>query len=440
MFLPENVKFVLERLDKCGYKAYAVGGCVRDALLGQIPHDYDITTDAEPDETERCFCDKTVIKTGIKHGTVTVIVDGRPVEITTMRTDGEYSDSRHPDEVSFTGNIKEDLSRRDFTVNAMAYNDAVIDYFGGKEDLENGIIRAVGEAELRFSEDALRILRALRFSSKLGFSVEKNTAVAIHKLKHLLKAVSAERIFMEIKGIICGKNAENVLIEFADVICEIIPEFQNCIGFAQNNPHHIYDVYTHTVKALAATEANEELRLAALFHDIAKPICKTEDENRIFHFYGHPEKSAEMAEKILRRFKCDNKTRETVVMLIKYHDYRFPPTERNVKRLLAKIGFEAARLLVKLKRADLYAQAPQYRENESQIDMICDIINKLEAEATCISVKNLELNGNDLIDLGFEGKRIGEILNYLLALVIDGKIENEKNALLLKVRETEGLI
>ncbi len=441
MFLPNYVKFAIERLKDCGFKAYLVGGCVRDVLLGQIPHDYDITTNAEPVDTERCFCDFTVIKTGIKHGTVTVLIDGEPIEITTMRTDGQYTDGRHPDKVSFTEKLNEDLGRRDFTVNAIAYEPdcGFIDYFSGRDDLKKGIIRAVGDANKRFTEDALRILRALRFSSRLGFSIEKDTAQAVHKLKHLLKYVSSERIFIEFKGIICGKNAENVLTEFSDVICEIIPEIAPCVGFDQNNPHHIYDVYTHTVKALSCIDATEELRLSAFFHDIAKPKCKTEDEKGIFHFCGHPEESSRIADCVLRRLKSDNKTRERVVELIKYHDYRFAPTEKNVKRLLGKMNFEAARLLIKLKRADLYAQAPEFRSNEVALNEIEAIINKLEEEKACVSVKDLELDGNDLIGLGFKGKEIGEILNKLLGLVIDGEIENEKNALLLKVRETENI-
>ncbi len=439
MQIPSQITKALDILQSRGFKAYLVGGCVRDFLLNKTPNDYDITVNALPFETAECFKEFHVIKTGIKHGTVTVIIEKMPVEITTMRTDGEYKDNRRPQSVTFTGSIKEDLSRRDFTVNAMACGeDRVVDFFGGREDLKNKIIRAVGDPYCRFNEDALRILRALRFASKLGFTIEEDTAKAVHELKHLLKNISAERIFTEFKGILQGKNAERIMTEFSDVICEIIPEIAPAVGFEQNNPHHIYDVYTHTLKTVENAEG-EELKLAAFFHDIAKPVCKSEDAKGIYHFYGHPEKSAEIANSVLRRLKCDNKTRQKVVTLIKFHDYRFPVTEKNVKRLIYKTDFETAEELVKLKRADLYAQSPLYRSGDADLDKISEIICKLKEQKACLSLKDLKVTGRDIMDLGFKDKKIGEILDFLLEQVIDGKTENEKNALLQKVRETENI-
>lgn len=439
MQIPSQINKALEILRNNGFEAYLVGGCVRDALLNKTPDDYDITTNALPNETAQCFNGFHVIQTGLKHGTITVVIEHMPVEITTMRIDGEYSDCRRPDSVTFTRNIKDDLARRDFTVNAMAYGkEEILDFFGGKEDLDKGIIRAVGDAQLRFNEDALRILRALRFASKLGFEIEKNTAKAVHKLKFLLKNVSVERIFTEFKGIIGGKDAQRVMTEFSDVISEIIPEIEPCINFDQNNPHHIYDVYTHILKTMNEVDG-EALKLAAFFHDIAKPLCKSEDEKGIYHFYGHPQKSAEIANAVLKRLKCDNKTREKVVALIKFHDERFPATERNVKRFVLKTDFETCRDIIKLKRADLHAQSPLFRNGEADLDEMLRILDILEEQNACLSLKELKVKGEDLMLLGLKGKKIGEALAFLLTQVVDGKIENEKNALLQKVRETENI-
>lgn len=424
-------KKAIERLYARGYEAYLVGGCVRDTLMGTPVNDFDVTTSALPEETMAAFSDMRTIPTGLKHGTVTILIDGEPIEITTFRSDGDYSDHRHPETVSFSRKLEDDLCRRDFTVNAMAYSDqrGLIDLYGGRDDLEKGIIRAVGEPERRFTEDALRILRALRFASQKCFSIEPETEKAIRKCLPLLAYVSAERVFTELKKLLMGKGALDVLLRYPDVITVIVPALAPSVGFDQKNPHHIYDVYTHTAHAVAFSPYDEKLRLAALLHDVGKPETFSEKDG-IGHFYGHTDASLVLAEKTLLGLKCDNLTKSEVLTLIKYHDPVIEPTEKAVKRALSRLGKPMLLKLLELKSADNLAQAPSCRERLAQYEKIRLIIAEIEKRNDCFTLKDLKINGDTLISLGVpKGKEIGRILNELLSLVMDGTLKNEKEAL-----------
>lgn len=431
--IPDYCRRIMAVLNKNGFEAFLVGGCVRDNLMGIIPHDYDITTNATPDEMLRIFSGFRVIETGLKHGTITVVIDENNVEITTYRIDGEYDDNRHPKEVSFTRNLKDDLKRRDFTVNAMAYNDeqGLVDLFGGKDDLDNKVIRCVGEPDKRFKEDGLRILRAIRFASVLKFSIAEETAKSIHKNKELLKNISAERIFAEFKRLLCGENMEEILILYKDVIAEFIPEIKPCFDFDQNTKYHCYDVYTHIVKTVSAIECDEKLRLSCFFHDIGKPQVYFTDENGTGHFYGHNKTSFDITEKVLKRLKCDNETLKFVLKSVKYHDTEILPTEKAVKRFINKTSPQFLRSLLKIKRADAAAHAQQYRDREEYIKSVLSVLSKIEQENQCFSLKKLAINGSDLIKLGYKpNEKMGEMLNNLLFAVIDGKVKNEKEELI----------
>lgn len=431
--IPDYCKRIMAVLSENGFEAFLVGGCVRDSLMGFIPHDYDITTNATPDEMLRIFSGFRVIETGPKHGTITVVIDGNNVEITTYRIDGEYDDNRHPKEVSFTRSLSEDLKRRDFTVNALAFNEeqGLVDLFGGKEDLDNKLIRCVGEPDKRFNEDGLRILRAMRFASVLRFNIQEETAKSIHKNKDLLKNISAERIFAELKKLLCGKNVEEILLLYKDVIAMFIPEIKPCFDFDQNTKYHCYDVYTHIVKSVSAVECEENLRISCFFHDIGKPQVYFTDENGTGHFYGHNKTSAKITENVLKRLKCDNETLKFVLQSVKYHDTEIVPTERAVKRFINKTSPSFLRSLLKIKRADAAAHAPKYRNREEYINNILSVLSKIEEEKQCFSLKNLAINGNDLIELGYKpNEKMGEMLNNLLLAVIDGEVKNEKEELI----------
>ncbi len=438
MNLPSYITVLLDRLSECGFSGYPVGGCVRDFLLGKIPGDYDLTTDATPQEMLSVFSSWRCIETGLRHGTVTVVSEGNNVEITAFRCDGEYKDNRHPTEVTFTRSIADDLSRRDFTVNAMAFdrNEGIIDLFGGREDLQNKIIRCVGEPDRRFNEDALRIMRALRFAATLDFEIEEKTADSIHRNVGLLNNISAERIFVELKKLLCGAAAERILLQFADVFCCIIPELQPIVGLVQHNPHHLYDVYTHTAKAVALCEADPVLRLAALFHDLGKADTFSFDENGIGHFYNHRAFSVQKADAALRRLKSDNATRRTVLFLVDWHDRLFGDfSEKTVKRLLRTQTAEELLLLAKLMRADSEATGTRMHETCESADRLEEIVLRLQAEQPCLSVTDLAVNGHDLLALGYEPKTIGNTLKHLLEAVTDGKIENNKEDLLAVLRK-----
>lgn len=423
---------ILSELESAGFETYIVGGFVRDNLLGLEPDDCDIATSARPEQTLEVFSNYSCFSTGIKHGTVTVIIADKPFEITTFRTDSSYTDGRHPDAVRFTDSIAGDLLRRDLTINALAFNPktGIIDISGGIPDIANGVVRAVGEPELRFSEDGLRILRALRFASVYGFKIEKNTANAARECVCMLDLLSAERIYSELKKLLCGKNAEEVLLTYKEIISHVIPELKPCINFDQHNPHHIYDVYTHTAKTVSGVPAEPTLRLAALFHDIGKPPTFTLSDGT-GHFYGHSEESMRIAENILDRLKSDKRTKNDVLTLIKYHDPVIQADEKSVRRYLNRLGGDMLRKLLLLKRADNLAQSPDCALRLADYEKILEIIKEIEMKAECISLRQLKINGNDLISLGItRGKNIGVILSALLDMVISGEIENHPDILI----------
>ena len=439
--MPESAAMIIGRLSMNGYKAYAVGGCIRDSIMGKIPYDWDICTSALPEEVLEVLGEKNIVENGLKHGTVTVHIDGENYEITTFRTDGEYLDNRHPENVTFVRDLKEDLSRRDFTMNSLAYNDSeeLIDIFGGENDINDGIIRCVGNPDKRFGEDALRILRALRFSSQLGFSIEENTSISIHKNAELLKNISAERIMTEFTKILMGQNVEEVLLNYSDVIAVFIPEIKEMFGFEHHNPHHVYDVWKHTVKAVACVKNERVLRLTAFFHDIGKPKTFTIDNAGKGHFHGHPEVSGKMANEILKRLKTDNRTISEVCLLIKLHDLRPKPDAKNVRRLMYETGSESFPLLMEIKRADSLAQNPETHEYKLEYIRKLEEIYKQELEKkSAFNLKTLAVNGKDIINIGVrDGRKIGMILEFLLDRVIDGDMENDRQLLLDKAAEIQ---
>lgn len=440
--MPTEVNQIIDILIGKGYKAYAVGGCIRDSIMKISPNDWDICTSALPDEVLEILGKSNIIENGIKHGTVTVCFGKNFYEITTFRIDGNYADNRHPEKVSFVRNLHEDLSRRDFTVNAMAYNqkDGLQDYFGGKEDIENRIIRCVGNPDSRFEEDTLRILRGLRFASRLGFRIDEKTSDSIHKNSYLLKNISAERICAEFLQIINGDYAKDILIEYSDVFKVIIPEIEPLFGFEQHTPYHVYDVWKHTIEVIKYSEKGKIPRLAAFFHDIGKPECFRLDENGTGHFKGHENVSAKMTEEILKRLKLDNKTIEKVILLIKWHDFRPSPKPKEVRRLISEIGKENFIPLIQLKRADALGQNPEFHERTlAYIDKLTEIFYNETANGEDYTIKSLRINGNDLKELGIkDGKEIGKYLKGLLSAVIDGDVKNEHQDLIIAAENMKG--
>lgn len=430
--IPTQVKNILLRLQDAGHTAYAVGGCVRDSLLGKTPADWDICTSARPEQTQACF--ERCLLTGAKYGTVTVLQDGEAYEVTTYRTETGYADSRHPDAVEFLDALEGDLARRDFTVNAMAADadGRVTDLFGGAEDLNRGIIRCVGTPIERFTEDALRILRALRFASRYGFQIEKATAEAIHSLRDTLTRVAAERLHKELSGLLVGKGAEAILREFSDVLCVMIPEIAPCIGFLQQNPRHKWDVFAHTLCALSHTPQDEILRLAILFHDIGKPACFSLDEKGVGHFYGHAEQSARLCAKILRRLRYDGKTAELVTELVRAHDlYLQGLTDKGLRRHLANYGEEQLRRLLRIRRADALGTGTADAEGlETELAHLAYRIDAMLASENCFSIKDLNINGRDLMALGIpQGKQLGALLQQLFDAVLEERCANDKQEL-----------
>lgn len=436
-FKPES-KTAIEILKSKGFEAFLIGGSVRDFVMGLPIGDIDITTNATPEEVKQVFADFRVIETGIKHGTVTVLINNEPLEITTYRSEGTYSDNRHPDSVTFSKSLADDVVRRDFTMNGIAYDfdNDFCDLVGGLQDIKNHTIRCIGNAETRFNEDALRILRAMRFSAVLGFEIETETKKAIHKCKDLLKNISAERIREEFTKLICGKNAYSVFQEFSDVITVFIPEISECVGFEQKNRHHCFDVYTHTLKAVEKSSNNPIIRLALFFHDIGKPSVAHFDEKGEQHYYSHPKKSAEMTEKIMTRLRFDNETKNKVVTLVRMHDSPImvndmtKPDRKRLKKIMSQIGVDLIFDLIEIKYCDNSAQNPEYFRGEDFYKETRNIVNEIINEKECFSIKHLTIDGNDLIALGFKGKKIGETLEKCLTAVIDGKVENEKDKLL----------
>ena len=430
-----GARFILLLLQEAGYEAYIVGGCVRDSLLGKEPHDWDICTSATPKEMKRAFSSLSTHDTGIKHGTLTVIsVDGKPYEITTFRKDGAYSDYRHPDSVSFVTDLREDVARRDFTINAMACNKSgIIDYFGGMKDLEAGVVRCVGDADARFKEDALRVLRALRFASTYGFSIEEKTAAAIHRNAPLLNGIAAERIREELCRMLSGKGILKILLDYSDVFATIIPEIRPCIGFEQNNRYHQYAVYDHIAHAVANyTGSDTSVNIALLLHDIGKPLCYTEDE-RGGHFHGHGVPSRDLAEKVVDRLRFDNRTKQEVLELVLYHDSVIEPTPKIVRRWLGKIGEQRFRQLLCVRMADIKAHADGTQQSRIERCLaLGSIMEKVIEENQCFNLKDLAVNGTDIMEaIGLsQGKKVGEVLNHLLDMVIAAEVENERQALL----------
>ncbi len=442
--LPADVAVLLAMLRDAGYPAYAVGGCVRDALLGIEPHDWDICTSALPAQMQQVFRGLHTVDTGLKHGTLTVVVNHGPYEITTFRVDGAYTDHRHPDTVSFVDNIAEDLSRRDFTVNAIAWSpDAgLVDLFGGREDLAAGVIRCVGEPALRFDEDALRILRALRFASVYDFTIDPATDAAARKLAPSLAGVAGERIREELLKLLCGRGAGRILRAYPDILSEIIPEIRPMIGYDQQNHHHSYDLWEHTVRAVENMPPEADLRLAMLLHDTGKPLVRTTDEHGEGHYRGHQQASAVIAARAADTLRLDNATRDRVLLLVRYHDIplRTESGEINLDRsfLLRKLnrfGETDLRDLIRIHRADRIATGYSSPEREDRrMKERLDALDALLAEKPCYTLKDLAVNGHDLQAAGLRGKEIGETLQRLLEDVMDGRVENSRDALLRAVR------
>ncbi|MBQ9709562.1 MAG: HD domain-containing protein [Clostridia bacterium] len=442
MKITEGAKSILKKLKSSGYEAYVVGGAVRNSLLGKPYADYDFTTSATPEEILGVFCDCNTFAPGIKHGTVCVEIDGEVYEITSFRSDGEYADSRHPSSVSFVRSLDEDLCRRDFTVNAMCFDgERIIDRLGGREDCRDKIIRAIGDPIRRFEEDALRILRALRFASKLSFKIEEKTKRAIFARKRLLNHISAERIAAELSEILLGENCEEVLLEYAEIICEVIPELAPCIGFDQKNRYHAFDVYGHSVRAVGHTPPVLELRLAALLHDIGKPSTFRMGEDGQGHFYGHARVSGEIANSVLLRLKLRAAVREEVVRLVAFHDYPIVPPEsadddKYLLRSLNKFGEKTLFRILDIKRADNLSKAPFTAARIAEIDALSDRLRALLDKKPCFDISSLAVNGRDMTSLGFKGREVGERLEMLLLAVIEGRVENDREKLIEYVKTT----
>ena len=431
MVLPAYVAACLDALENAGFAAYAVGGCVRDACLGLTPHDFDLCTAALPEETERVFGDHKLVLAGKKHGTVGVVTDGGVVEITTFRTEGEYRDNRHPDWVDFVPDIEADLARRDFTVNAMAYSPkrGFADPFGGREDLENHVLRAVGDPEKRFQEDSLRILRGVRFAVRFGLTVEPETEQAMLSQAHLMDNLARERVFEELCKLLPLVCAED-LKRFAPILAQVIPELAPMIDFDQHSPHHAYDLFTHVAHVTEAVPKDLTLRWAALLHDIGKVPTFTRDETGRGHFYGHARVGAQMADEVLRRLKAPTVLREQVVNLIDRHMTKIEPNKKTVRRWLSRLGWENMDLLLSLQEADMGSKGTGKPLEMIQFPQLRQLMAEIQAENACLTVKDLAVNGTDLMALGVTGKAIGQCLNAMLEKVLDEQLPNEREALL----------
>lgn len=435
--LPEHVTHILQTLEAAGYEGYAVGGCVRDVLLGRTPQDWDITTNARPMQVKELF--RRTVDTGLQHGTVTVMLDHTGYEVTTYRVDGEYEDGRHPKSVSFTAHLSDDLKRRDFTINAMAYNEktGLVDLYGGREDLKNGIIRCVGDPAERFTEDALRMMRAIRFGAQLGFSIEKETLRAVHLLAASIQRISAERIQTELLKTLTSAHPDGVRLFYeTGLSAYFLPELDAMMETPQNNPHHCYSVGEHTLHSLSHVEPDKVLRLAMLLHDVAKPRVKTTDADGIDHFHGHPIEGEVLARQILRRLKLDNDTIRRVTALVRWHDNNPPLTPRNVRRAIHCAGEGQYPALFAVKRADILAQSDYQREEKLRyVDEYEALYRQITERQQCLSVRDLAVDGADLIAAGVpQGKEIGERLQALLELVLDCPECNTKEYLLAQIR------
>ena len=438
--IPEKAKFIIDSLTAAGFEAYAVGGCVRDCILGRIPQDWDITTSARPEQVKALFA--RTVDTGLQHGTVTVLLGSEGFEVTTYRIDGKYEDSRHPAEVTFTPNLEEDLRRRDLTINAMAYNDekGLVDLYDGMQDITDKVVRCVGNPLERFGEDALRILRAIRFSAQLGYRIEENTRDAIRQLAPLLRNISAERIQTELVKLITSPHPDYLREAYANGVTKVfLPEFDLAMETEQNHPHHCYSVGEHTLHAMTEAEPDRLLRLALLFHDIGKPATMTRDEQGITHFFGHAQAGADMTRNILKRLKFDNDTVNVVCKLVLYHDYGndLEPDLRLLRRSVNKIGENVFPGLFQVKRADILAQSDYKRlEKLERLDKWQQLYRELKEKNQCVSLKTLAIKGSDLIDIGMKpGRELGEVLQKLLELVLEQPERNTKEFLLDQAKE-----
>ena len=439
--LPRKVVLIIKNLQRHGYDAYAVGGCVRDSILNRKPEDWDITTSAKPEQVKRIF--RRTVDTGIEHGTVTVLIGKDGFEVTTYRVDGLYEDGRHPKEVTFTSRLEEDLKRRDFTINAMAYNDdeRLVDAFGGMRDLNYHLIRCVGDPKERFSEDALRILRAVRFSAQLAFPIEPETAEAIKSLAPNLEKISAERIQAELVKLLVSDHPERIQDACELGITKVVlPEWDDMVGVKQNTPHHKYDVAAHTVHALQNVKNDKVLRLTMLFHDMGKPVMKTTDENGRDHFKGHAIASEQIAKTVMKRLKFDNDTIRKVTKLVAYHDYRMEPTGANVRRAMHEIGVELFPYYLAVRLADTKAQSSYERRGKLENTIqIRELYRNALRNKECVTLKDLAVTGTDLINLGIApGKELGTLLNELLDMVIEDPAWNQKGKLCDYVKERFG--
>ena len=438
MLIPAAVARCMEALEQAGFEAYCVGGCVRDWLLGKAPHDFDLCASATPEEMKTLFHDQNLVLAGEKHGTVGVVTEEGVVEITTFRKEGTYADNRHPDRVEFVTDIRQDLARRDFTVNAMAWSPkrGLQDPFGGEQDLKQGILRCVGDPETRFREDALRILRGLRFSVTYDLTPEPETEKAMLGLTGLLDHLARERVFGEFCGFLPQTSKEQ-LLKYAPIITQVIPELKPTLGFDQHSPHHKYDLYTHIAQVVDRVPGTLPLRWAALLHDVGKVPTFTRDETGRGHFYGHAQTGAEMADVILRRLKAPTALRQQVVLLIQQHMTRLMPEKRLLKRYLGRWGRETVEQLLYLQQADMGSKGVPGEEEQEQFEVLWALLKEVEQESTCLTRKDLALTGLDLLSLGYQGREIGARLEELLEAVLDERVKNEKEALLKYLKRTE---
>lgn len=437
MTVPNSVKQVLQSLEKNGHEAYLVGGCVRDLLMGTVPGDWDMTTSAHPEEVLALFPD--AIPTGLQHGTVTVKIQGEHHEVTTFRTDGGYADHRHPDAVVFTRSLQEDLARRDFTVNAMAMDlrGKLYDFYGGRSDLHRGVLRCVGDPDRRFSEDALRLMRALRFAATLGFTIDAETEQSLRQHRQELSEIAAERLYVELTKLLCGQNVAEILLAYPEVIGVILPEILPCVGLDQRNPHHCYDVWGHTAYSVSAIAPEPVLRWAMLLHDLGKGSTFSLDEQGVGHFYGHGKVSVALAKEVTERLRFSRVMQHRVLELVDWHDRDVPRTEKSIRRCLYHLGEQGVRQLIAVKRADNAAQHPDYQGRSVEMDKAEQILQEILAVDACFSLKQLAINGNDLLTLGLQGKAVGDTLQFLLEQVMDGKLPNEKDALLQEIKKRQ---
>ena len=431
--IPSGVRSILGRLEQAGFEAYLVGGCVRDGMLGRTPQDWDIATAARPEQVKACFADTVLLPAALQHGTVTVRQEGACCEVTSYRAEWGIKDGRHPGMVQFGCSLKEDLKRRDFTVNAMAYHPSygLVDPYGGEQDLRLGVLRCVGDPDLRFREDALRILRALRFASTYGFTLQEETAKALFRNRQLIQKISAERIWGEFCRFLMGRGAPLLLREFSEVVAVFLPELAPCFGFDQKNPHHHLDVWGHTLQALEDTPLDLSVRLAVLLHDSGKPYCFTVDAQGVGHFYGHHQRSAELAESMLQRLRCKKELLCQVTLLVRWHDAPLE-TERQILRMLRRLGAPLLQKLLLVKRADIRAHAPgDVPQGEARLQHSRQLLEELLQRHACFSLRDLAVDGRDLLELGFpQGPLLGHCLQELLEQVLAGRLENRREVLL----------